>query len=118
MRTRLVVVAAFALALVPTLEASGQQPPTPETDFAAPLTPEPCTPEEGNPYEAQAAADEGWSEADGYTRYPGACQRLRFTFGPILVKPGQNDVLVQPVTIEKPAQDGYIVRFDPPTWCG
>ena len=58
-------------------------------------------------------AAEGWAEADGYERYPGACQRLRFTFGPILVKPGQNDVLVQPVTIEKPLQDGYITRFDP-----
>ena len=31
------------------------------------------------------------------TRYPGACQRLRFSFGPIVVKPGQNDVLVEPV---------------------
>ena len=56
-------------------------------------------------------AAEGWDVEEG--RYPGACQRLRFVFGPIVVKPGQNDVLVQPVTIEKPMQDGYITRFDP-----
>src|SRR5207248_1028764 len=31
----------------------------------------------------------------------------------ITVKPGQNDVLVTPVTIEKPNQDGYITRFKP-----
>jgi hypothetical protein len=115
MRTRLVVAAALLLAILPVfgVGASTSGPPVPETDFLTSLDPEPCTPEEGNAYEAEYMAAEGWSEADGFARYPGACQRLRFTFGPILVKPGQNDVLVQPVTIEKPMQDGYITRFDP-----
>jgi plastocyanin len=31
--------------------------------------------------------------------------------GPIYVKPGQNDSGAHPVTIEKPAYDGYMVRF-------
>lgn len=42
-----------------------------------------------------------------------ACERLRIVFGPIVVKPGQNDVLIQPVTFEKPMYDGYMVRFKP-----
>jgi len=41
------------------------------------------------------------------------CSRLKVTFGPIWMKPGQNDVLIQPVTFEKPLYDGYIVRFEP-----
>jgi plastocyanin len=41
------------------------------------------------------------------------CKRITFTYGPITVKPGQNDVLLGPVTIEKPAYDGYITRFKP-----
>lgn len=47
---------------------------------------------------------------------PGAravCERLRIVFGPIIAKPGQNDVLIQPVTFEKPMYDGYLVRFKP-----
>jgi plastocyanin len=42
-----------------------------------------------------------------------ACKRIRFTYGPIVVKPGQNDVLIGPVTIEKPAYSGLITRFQP-----
>ena len=38
---------------------------------------------------------------------------MRFSYGPIAVKPGQNDVLINPVTIEKPMVDGYITRFRP-----
>jgi hypothetical protein len=41
------------------------------------------------------------------------CVRLRFAFGPILAKPGQNDALIEPITIEKPWYSGYIVRFRP-----
>ena len=41
------------------------------------------------------------------------CERLRIVFGPIMAKPGQNDVLIQPVTFEKPMYDGYMVRFKP-----
>ncbi|MGH2760119.1 MAG: hypothetical protein ACRDKJ_11235 [Actinomycetota bacterium] len=42
-----------------------------------------------------------------------ACKRIRFSYGPVIVRPGQNDVLIGPVTIEKPAYDGYITRFKP-----
>ncbi len=45
--------------------------------------------------------------------YGEKCRRLRVVFGPILNKPGQDDVLIQPVTFEKPLYDGYIVRFKP-----
>src|SRR5258708_7561537 len=48
-----------------------------------------------------------------YERSRGACERLRFAYGPIVVKRGQNDVLVEPVVIEKPNMDGYITRFKP-----
>ena len=86
--------------------ASG--PPVPDPNFAKTVTASPCGPE--NQYEKADFIHEGW-KAPGYVRYPGACQRLHFTFGPLTVKPGQNDVLIQPVTIEKPAYDGYVTRF-------
>ncbi len=44
--------------------------------------------------------------------YP-ECRRLRFTYGPIAVTPGNNAQFVGPVTIEKPAEDGYMTRFRP-----
>jgi hypothetical protein len=40
-------------------------------------------------------------------------QHLHFKYGPILVPPGLNLILVGPVTIEKPAYDGYMVGFRP-----
>jgi len=55
---------------------------------------------------------EGW-HGPNYNRYPGACERLHFAYGPITVKPGQNDVLVGPVTIDKPSENGYITGFKP-----
>src|SRR3954463_3188527 len=88
------------------------RPPLPEANFAGTITPRPCALEGNDPYERRFYEQEGWGEPN-YERYPGACQRLRFSYGPILVKPGQNDVLVGPVTIEKPAQNGYIPRFRP-----
>ena len=88
-------------------------PPSPEPNFVGPvLPPRACAAEEGNPYENRLYAREGWA-APARQRYAGACERLRFVFGPIVIRPGQNDVLLQPVTIEKPAYDGYMVRFDP-----
>jgi plastocyanin len=45
--------------------------------------------------------------------YGPECRRLQIMFGPILSKPGQDDVLIQPVTFEKPMYDGYITRFEP-----
>lgn len=112
-RSRKLVVLALVLGLAALAGIAKASPPTPEPNFAKTLIPSPCVAEPGNVYEAQQYADEGWSAADGYTRYGTDCQRLRFTFGPILVKPGQNDVLLQPVTIEKPTYDGYMVRMRP-----
>jgi hypothetical protein len=112
MRRRLILLGAgLALALAPFVAARASAP-LPEPNFAGTVLPRPCTVDPGNVYEARQAAAEGWQGPE-YERYPGACQRLRFAFGPIVVKPGQNDVLVQPITVEKPAQDGYITRFRP-----
>ncbi|MFL5887366.1 MAG: hypothetical protein ACJ77M_20035 [Thermoleophilaceae bacterium] len=93
--------------------AKAQRPaPTPEPNFAVNVAPRPCAYEGDDPYEKRLYQFEGWQAPD-YERYPGICQRMRFAYGPINVKPGQNDVLVSPVTIEKPDQDGYITRFKP-----
>ena len=79
---------------------------------AVDLLPRPCAYEGDDRYEREFYETEGWKGPD-YERYPGDCRRLRFSFGPILIKPGQNDVLVEPVKIEKPMRDGYITRFKP-----
>jgi plastocyanin len=62
----------------------------------------PCTTD--NAYE-----DKLWTS----DRYGDRCKRLKYAFGPIVVRPGQNDGVVQPVTIEKPTYDGFAVRFKP-----
>jgi hypothetical protein len=87
-------------------------PPTPEPNFAATVLPRPCTPKHGDVQEAAWAEREGWQGPE-FERYPGKCQRLRFSYGPFTVKPGQNDVLIEPIRIEKPAYDGYMTRFAP-----
>jgi hypothetical protein len=86
--------------------------PTPDPNFAVDVAPRPCALDTDDKYEARFYDIEGWDGPD-YERYPGACQRMRFSYGPIAVKPGQNDVLIGPVTIEKPMRDGYITRFKP-----
>jgi plastocyanin len=88
------------------------RPPTPEPNAAVEISPRPCALEGRDKYERDFYANEGWGAPD-YERYPGNCQRLRFSYGPIAVKPGQNDVLIEPVKIEKPMRDGYITRFKP-----
>jgi plastocyanin len=79
-------------------------PPTPDPAFLKQAQlkqlPSPC--EATNPYEAAL-----WQS------YGKDCRRLHFAFGPIIARPGQNDALIEPVTIEKPAYPGYIVRFKP-----
>jgi plastocyanin len=92
--------------------AAAQQAPLPEPNFAITLLPRPCAYEGGDPYERKFYEVEGWAGPE-YERYPGACQRMRFAYGPIAVKPGQNDVLIGPITTEKPAQDGFVTRFRP-----
>src|SRR2546421_257376 len=102
---RFIVVAAFAAVVAATTGLARGQAPLPEPNFAKTLVPEPCAAESGNSYERAIFASEGWAGPD-YVRYPVACQRLHFAFGPLTVKPGQNDVLIEPITIEKPAYDG------------
>src|SRR5688572_3535759 len=63
-----------------------------------------CTPE--SVFELTADAEKN---KPSYT----SCERLKVVFGPIWSKPGQNDVLIQPVTFEKPMYPGYITRFKP-----
>ena len=99
-----------------------QPPATPDPNFAGtfngsefdgqPVLKKPCTYDTKDEYEKQFYVTEGWS-APEYERYPGSCVRMRFAYGPIVVQPGKNDVLLGPVTIEKPLQDGYLARFKP-----
>ncbi|HEX8067759.1 MAG TPA: hypothetical protein VF520_14660 [Thermoleophilaceae bacterium] len=111
-----IIAGAFAfgvLALVAAPAAVAQKrDPAPELNAGVELLPRPCAYEGGDRLERATYTREGWSGPD-YVRYPGACQRLRFVYGPIVVKPGQNDVLDEPVTIQKPLVDGYITRFKP-----
>ena len=93
-------------------DAMAQRAPTPEPNFAVDVLPRPCAYEGGDRFERRFYEIEGWDGPD-YERYPGACQRLRFSYGPLTVKPGQNDVLIEPVKIEKPVRDGFITRFKP-----
>lgn len=99
-----VVLASVALLIVPLVIgiARAAGPPTPEPGFvqAGQVVKTPCT--ATNSYEAKL-----------WHAYGSDCVRLHFAFGPILAKPGQNDALIQPVTIEKPWYSGYIVRFRP-----
>jgi len=53
-----------------------------------------------------------WNQSAS-AEFGSACKRIHFRFGPLYVKAGQMDAVVQPVTIEKPAYDGYITRFRP-----
>jgi hypothetical protein len=110
---RRVAVLALALtAAVPATSAADPHPPLPDPNFAVTVLPRPCAMDSRDPHQQGMAAREGW-KAPEYDRYPGACTRMRFAYGPIVVKPGQNDVLVGPVTIEKPVRDGFITRFRP-----
>ena len=40
-------------------------------------------------------------------------QHLHFRYGPLQVAPGQNLIMLGPVSIEKPAYDGYMIGFRP-----
>src|SRR5688500_13018657 len=98
------IVSVFVLGLaVP----SGAQvgPPPPDPAFIKEVPGSKCEPESA--YEAA-----GW-KASASHQAGEKCKRIHFSFGPITVRPGQNDVLLGPVTIEKPAYDGYITRFQP-----
>ncbi len=113
-RTGLAALVWLVAVLVPASASASppHEPFPPEVGAAVDVLPRPCALEGNDKYEARTYRMAGWEGPD-YERYPGACQRLRFSFGPIAVKPGQNDVLVEPVKIEKPMRDGYITRFEP-----
>jgi len=87
---RTITVAALAAALAGSGPAQAQEaPPGVEAGFAAPgASSRPC-------------ADRTYAD----------CRRLRFSYGPIHVTPGNNAQLIGPVTIEKPAYDGYILNM-------
>ena len=112
MGRRLVLAAMVLVGLVAPGMAEGLGPPLPEPNALMTVLPRPCAWDGRDPHERDFYEQEGWS-GPAYERYPGRCQRLRFAYGPIVVKPGQNDQLISPVTIEKPMQDGYITRFKP-----
>ena len=76
--------------------AQGQEVPDPA--FVEQVPGAPCKPE-------SAFEKKGWKLSASH-QAGDKCKRIQFTFGPITVKPGQNDVLIGPVTIEKPAYDG------------
>jgi hypothetical protein len=78
-------------------------PVYPDPAFLEQVPGVPCTPE--TEHEKQLYGDE--------SPYGDKCKRIRFAFGPIAVKPGQNEAMLNPVTIEKPRYDGFIVRFKP-----
>ena len=97
-------------AAVPFVGSAPAQAPDP--NFALDVAPRPCKYEGNDAHERRTYEIEGWKAPD-FERYPGACQRMRFSYGPIAVKPGQNDVLVGPITIEKPNRNGFITRIKP-----
>jgi hypothetical protein len=99
----------FALALlaVAAAPANASQPEPTGVD----IEPRPCMLEGDDEYERRFYEIEGWKAPD-YERYPGDCQRERYAH-PVYVKPGQNDVLIEPLLIEKPQRDGYVTRIEP-----
>src|SRR5918992_5560014 len=97
----LIILGVVALAAI-LLPANAQ---VPDPSFIEQIPGARCKP--ANPYEKRLWRST--ASAQGGKK----CKRMTFSYGPITVKPGQNDVLLGPVTIEKPAYDGYITRFQP-----
>ncbi|HYI44518.1 MAG TPA: hypothetical protein VE174_03530 [Actinomycetota bacterium] len=105
MRRIAISLSPLLLMLMAVMPAFAQVPPTPDPAFIKEVPGAPCKAE--TPYERH-----GW-KATASAQAGDKCKRIKFTYGPITVKPGQNDVLIGPVTIEKPAYDGLITRFKP-----
>jgi plastocyanin len=82
--------------------APDKLPPHPDPAFLQQVPGGKCSAE--NPYEGRYISA---------NRYGTDCKRIDFAFGPIDVRPGQNDALIRPTVIEQPRYDGYIVRFKP-----
>src|SRR6476469_2271867 len=60
-----------------------------------------------------ASAQPPLPETGSATPLSSDVQHLHYKYGPIHVEPGQNLILLGPVTIEKPAYDGYVTRIRP-----
>ena len=106
-RCAAIVIALLAAALTPGAVTNANGPiETPDPGFLGinGVGGDVCQPQ--TPYEVN-----NWSQLEG--PYGSKCRRLHFVFGPINVKAGQMDGAIQPVTIEKPAYSGYLVRFKP-----
>lgn len=100
---RLALLAALSMALAGTANPVPAQVPDP--GFIEQVPGSKCRPETA--YERP-----GWHKTAS-AQAGKKCKRIHFSYGPITVKPGQNDVLIGPVTIEKPWYDGLITRFQP-----
>src|SRR5204862_5111114 len=80
----------LAVAFASTTVGAQTRGPAPEPNFAGDVTtPRPCALDTRDPYERKFYASEGW-RGPNYERYPGACERLKFAYGPLVIKPGQN----------------------------
>ncbi len=109
----LLMTAVVTAAAVAIPAATTAAPPGIEPNFIAPIVPpRPCAFEGNDRYEKRMYKLEGW-DGPRYERYPGLCERLKFAYGPLLIKPGQNDVLLEPITIQSPRRNGYMTRFKP-----
>lgn len=102
---RIAVLAALSMALAGTPISAPSTAQEPDPAFLEHVPGDKCKPE-------SAYEKKGW-KATASAQAKKRCKRIHFAYGPITVKPGQNDVLIGPVTIEKPAYDGYITRFQP-----
>src|SRR5258706_5501636 len=112
MKRHLILLCAVGMLSLP-VGVAHATPPTPEPrvvpGVSTVLPAGKCTPD--NVFEAGKGTGLGtrWDPSGAYA----SCERLKVVFGPIWAKPGQNDVLIQPVTFEKPMYAGYLVRFKP-----
>ena len=105
MRTVVALIVSMFMLVLAAPSGAQVAPPPPDPAFIEQVPGSKCEPESA--YERA-----GWKESASYQAGK-KCKRIHFSFGPITVRPGQNDVLIGPVTIEKPAYDGYITRFQP-----
>jgi hypothetical protein len=112
-RKAFVLVAVLAVALLLAAPVAAQVPGSPEDiPLPDPASMHPSIP--GAPCTVDTEEEAFYFGLEvGDVRYPDVCKRFTAAFGPILVKPGENDALIEPVTIEKPNYDGYMLRFRP-----
>jgi plastocyanin len=84
--------------------------PTYELDFAGALN-DPNFPK--NECEPESRYDQIAKQIWEDPQMRAACKRLKFTMGPLLVRPGMNDSLIHVTTFEHPMYNGYTLRWKP-----